>query len=77
MSTIVPPNADAQDANLPCASCASAGRRGYCALGRCYCGHSSCEAFASWYELPAPTSDATSTSATWTEREEATWLDKL
>lgn len=48
---------------------------------RCYCGHESCWAFASWEPLPprgalAPTPVTTRRNA-WATREESTWIDKL
>ena len=35
-----------------CETCDAEGRRGYCCPGRCYCGHESCHAFASWTPRP-------------------------
>jgi hypothetical protein len=35
-----------------CQSCTDAARKGYCAPGRCYCGHEACHAYASWAPLP-------------------------
>lgn len=35
-----------------CPDCKAIGRRGYCAPLRCYCGHDTCPAFAS-YRPPA------------------------
>lgn len=40
------------DDEPPCSTCITVGRRGYCALGRCYCAHPTCWAFASWSPLP-------------------------
>lgn len=31
-----------------CPTCATVGRRGYCAPSRCYCGHRECHAYATW-----------------------------
>jgi len=64
-----------------CTACAEIGRKGYCAPLRCYCGHESCWAFASWEPLPprgalAPTPVTTRRNA-WATREESTWIDKL
>ena len=56
-------------------------RRGSCCPGRCYCGHDTCHAFASW--TPRPVLNVThigkSTPArnSWDNREESTWIDKL
>ena len=63
-----------------CATCAADGRKGYCAPLRCYCGHKTCHAFASWAPLAKPnvTSIPTATtSTTWADREDSTWIDKL
>lgn len=35
----------------PCSTCVEVGRRGYCAPGRCYCGHETCHGFASFVRL--------------------------
>lgn len=35
-----------------CPPCAVAGRHGYCARGRCYCGHPECWAYDSWEPPP-------------------------
>lgn len=67
---------------ITCASCVDVDRKGYCALGRCYCGHETCHGFASWTELPAlvevaPTPKKVDTSS-WDAREEgSSWIDKL
>lgn len=65
-----------------CQTCADVARNGYCAPGRCYCGHPTCHAFASWSELPpvadtepAPRKPARASS--WDTREESTWIDSL
>lgn len=64
-----------------CATCAETGRKGACARLRCYCGHETCWAFASWVPLrphqnaPAASHDRTSTA--WASREGSTWIDKL
>ena len=62
-----------------CTECATANRRGYCAPLRCYCGHESCHAFASWRPLTAPLLNVQTlpTSSAWADREESTWIDKL
>jgi len=62
-----------------CATCADNGRKGYCAPLRCYCGHETCHAFASWEPL-APPADATPPKAKrndWANRKESTWIDQL
>lgn len=41
-----------------CEACAKAGRRGYCAPRRCYCGHVGCHAFPSWEPLPEKATSA-------------------
>lgn len=66
-----------------CQTCTDAGRRGYCAPARCYCGHPECWASASWVDLStvrinvdvAPANEKMRKS--WEQRTEATWLDKL
>lgn len=65
-----------------CTACAEIGRKGYCAPLRCYCGHDSCHAFASWTPLPVsnitPIAKATAAHTdSWANREESTWIDKL
>ena len=49
---------------------------------RCYCGHDTCHAFASW--KPRPVLNVTDISkpkgkkgSAWAEREESTWIDQL
>lgn len=64
-----------------CQICTDVARKGYCAPGRCYCGHETCHAFASWTEL-APLADVTPTptlrrSSSWDTRTESTWIDKI
>ena len=54
----------------------------YCAPLRCYCGHETCHAFASWTPLPVsnvtPIAKATAAHAdSWANREESTWIDKM
>lgn len=71
-----------RDESPECATCHTNGRRGYCALGRCYCGHPTCAAFASWTELPdisgdAPVPHRPRLASAWDAREGATWIDKL
>jgi len=50
---------------------------------RCYCGHDTCHAFASWEPLPVsnvtPIAKATAAHAdSWANREEgSSWIDKL
>ena len=65
-----------------CATCTDSGRKGYCAPLRCYCGHETCHAFASWTPLPVsnvtPIAKATAAHAdSWANREESTWIDKM
>lgn len=51
-----------------------------CAPRRCYCGHESCHAFASWTPLqPLNVTDISKPKkgSAWAEREESTWIDKL
>lgn len=64
-----------------CATCHHEGRRGYCAPLRCYCGHDTCPAFASWEPLEKPRMVAVPeirpTSTTWDDREESTWIDQM
>lgn len=64
-----------------CQTCANAERKGYCAPGRCYCGHPTCHAFASWTELPAlpdaPIPAKPARASSWDTREESTWIDQL
>ena len=63
-----------------CSRCAAEGRRGYCAPLRCYCGHPTCHAFASYVEVKPPEMDdvrAAPTSSAWTNREEPTWIDQM
>lgn len=70
-------------ADWTCATCTTEGRRGYCAPLRCYCGHDTCHAFASWEPLPVsnvtPIAKATAAHAdSWANREEgSSWIDKL
>ena len=65
----------------PCRDCAETGRKGYCAPLRCYCGHQTCHAFASYVEVhpldvtTIPTSKSRAAEA-WADREEPTWLDR-
>lgn len=62
-----------------CPECVIGGRRGYCAPLRCYCGHETCHAFASWRPL-APPDDVAPTKAgrnDWSNRKESTWIDKM
>ena len=47
---------------------------------RCYCGHESCHAFASWTPLqPLNVTDISKPKkgSAWAEREESTWIDQL
>ena len=69
-------------ADWTCATCTTEGRRGSCCPGRCYCGHETCHAFASW--KPRPVLNVTDISkpkgkkgSAWAEREESTWIDQL
>lgn len=67
-----------------CATCAETGRKGACARLRCYCGHETCWAFASWAPLP-PRGSIASTPAparapkrsAWDDRKDSTWIDQL
>lgn len=64
-----------------CPVCTNAGQQGSCARLRCYCGHSECWAFDSYYK-PVATSLTVAPKAdermakSWAEREEPTWLDR-
>ena len=64
-----------------CPSCVKAGQQGSCARLRCYCGHSECWAFDSYYKpaatviTAAPKADERMAKS-WAEREEPTWLDR-
>jgi len=64
---------------VTCATCTTTGRRGYCAPFRCYCGHKSCHAFASFVPRIARafTARPSRKSTAWADREESTWIDKL
>ena len=66
---------------MTCHECTETGRKGYRAPLRCYCGHETCAAFASWEPLRTP--DLTAIRAadermakSWADREEPTWLDR-
>ena len=65
-----------------CATCAAdpkAARDRYCAPNRCYCGHETCPAFASWRERAElnVTFIEPKASTAWADREESTWIDKM
>jgi hypothetical protein len=64
-----------------CATCTTDGRKGYCAKGRCYCGHPTCQGFASWAPLAEPVLETAprkpSRASSWDTREESTWIDQL
>ena len=65
-----------------CQTCADDPRAAvgrYCAPFRCYCGHETCRAFASWQPRVAlnVTSLPARASSAWADREESTWIDKL
>lgn len=65
-----------------CATCTSDGRHGYCAPLRCYCGHKTCHAHASWEPLPEPADitppkERNKKRNAWAERTESTWIDGL
>jgi hypothetical protein len=66
---------------MTCAECTTTGRRGYCAPLRCYCGHDTCHAFASWQPRAVPLANVQTlpvrASSAWADREESTWIDKL
>lgn len=61
-----------------CPECAT----GYCAPKRCYCGHTSCNAYESYidpYAQPlenARTPNTKQHAKSWAERDETTWLDR-
>ena len=65
-----------------CTDCEQAGWPGYCAPLRCYCGHETCHAFASWTPL-APlnipiSKNTTAHASSWANREEgSSWIDQL
>ena len=63
-----------------CPECITAGRRGYCAPKRCYCGHDSCHAKDSFVSNTKPTLDNVVTLPTKTEHwdnRDSSWIDKL
>ena len=62
-----------------CQSCTDANRKGYCAPLRCYCGHESCWAFASYVEPAAPDLSVIKQTRpnAWADREESTWIDQM
>lgn len=65
-----------------CCTCREqTGTARYCAPGRCYCGHESCPAFASYVDIRlVPIHVAKSPAATstaWKDREGETWIDQL
>lgn len=65
---------------MTCPECTETGRKGYCAPLRCYCGHPSCHAAASYYEpeLPATAEHAEHKHASaWATREGPTWIDQM
>ena len=65
---------------MTCSTCTERSRRGYCAPNRCYCGHESCYAFASWQprpELNVSFIEPKATSSAWANREGSTWIDKM
>ena len=66
---------------MTCPTCATVGRRGYCAPLRCYCGHAECYAFASYVPLVAlnvtPIDRKKRSTSAWDERGEGGWIDKL
>ena len=66
---------------MNCQTCTETSRRGYCAPLRCYCGHDTCHAFASWQPRRDPFQNVqplpVRTSSAWDDREESTWIDKL
>jgi hypothetical protein len=67
-------------ADWTCATCTTEGRRGSCAPLRCYCGHDTCHAFASWTPLqPLNVTDISKPKkgSAWAERKESTWIDQL
>ena len=80
MSDYAPPT-EGEDTPLECVDCDTSGRKGYCAKGRCYCGHPSCHGYDSWTPLPdpvfEPVADRPSRASSWDTREESTWIDEL
>ena len=66
---------------MTCQTCTETDRRGYCAPFRCYCGHKTCHAFASFVPRITRAINAKSPrsrkSTRWADREESTWIDKL
>ena len=66
-----------------CATCTETGRRGTCAPLRCYCGHPTCHAFASFVPRRQPFANvhqlttARPTSSAWDDREGSTWIDDM
>lgn len=70
-------------ASTACDACAVANRAGYCAPLRCYCGHSSCSAYASYARAASPIRGFAKAGKThqahsaWDTREEETWIDQL
>jgi hypothetical protein len=70
--------------HLTCDTCTqTTGTTRYCALTRCYCGHTDCPAYESFIDLAAlplteaPTPTRSKKKTSWDDREAATWLDKL
>lgn len=62
--------------------CPTCGGTRYCAPARCYCGHESCPAFASFVDMASVPLTAAPTvvkagPSSWDKREESTWIDSL
>ena len=82
MSHSAPPPGGVNTPPVDCLGCVEAGRRGYCAPARCYCGHDTCHAFDSYIDLDSiPLVDAPTPKrrgrSTWDDREGSTWIDSL
>lgn len=66
---------------MTCQTCTANDRKGYCAPLRCYCGHPTCWAFASYAEPVAlqvvAKPSQSRAAASWANREESTWIDQM
>jgi hypothetical protein len=64
-----------------CSTCEAGGSTRYCAPARCYCGHDTCHAFASFVDMTrVPVHDTTPTKPRdtgWNDREGESWLERL
>jgi hypothetical protein len=56
LAGVCPPKPDQRldGTDWRCSTCEETGRRGYCARGRCYCGHPACHAYDTWIDLRRP-----------------------